>query len=95
MKFLNKNLLILLIVLVLGVFAAYTANSYINKRISSVEAALKLGEGRTRVVVAKQDLPLGTLITPEVVAVRNIPKKYTHADGITPETFDAARWRTV
>ena len=90
MKFLNKNVLILLIALVLGVFAAYTANSYINKRISSVEAALKLGEGRTRVVVAKQDLPRGTLITPEVVAVRNIPKKYTHADGITPETFDAA-----
>ena len=90
MKFLNKNVIILLIALILGAFAAYTANSYIRSRITSAEAALKHGDSRTRVVVAKQDLPRGTLITPEVVAVRNIPKKYTHADGITPATFDAA-----
>ena len=87
MKLLNKNWLVLIAALILGGFAVYASKAYISNRIAKAEAALKRNEEVVKVVVAKQDMPRGSRVTAETVAVREIPKKFAHADAVTPDKF--------
>jgi len=43
----------------------------------------------TSVVVAKNDLPAGTKVNSESMAIRKVPAEYVNSDVVTPATFDA------
>lgn len=87
MKFAIKgSWLILLVALAIGGLAAFSVNRYIKGRVDQLEAQAK---GRkVRVVVPKEDLPKGTVLTAKLVAVREIPTEYAHTNAITPDQFD-------
>lgn len=87
MKFAFKgSWLILLVALVIGGFAAFGVNRYIKGRVDQLEAQAK---GRkVRVVVPKEDLPKGTVLTSKLVAVREIPMEYAHTNAVTPDQFE-------
>jgi pilus assembly protein CpaB len=87
MKFAIKgSWLILLVALGIGGLAAFGVNRYIKGRVDQLEAQAK---GRkVRIVVPKEDLPKGTVLTAKLVAVREIPTEYAHTNAITPDQFE-------
>lgn len=73
---------------VLGIGAALLAMRYLNQRVAEIEAQGK--QAMRKVVVAKQDLQKGAALTPETVAVREVPAEWAHSGAISPAQFDRA-----
>ena len=89
----NKSFLVLIVSVVLGLVAALVARSYMSNRIEEIESGHK---GKLiEVVVAKADLERGAILTPETVAIRQIPLDFAHEQAITPATYDAAAGETL
>jgi len=89
----NKSFLVLIVSVVLGLVAALVARSYMSNRIEEIESGHK---GKLiEVVVAKADLERGAILTPETVAIRQIPVDFAHEQAITPATYDAAAGETL
>lgn len=86
MKFaINRSWLILGTAVLIGVVAAYGVNRYIKGEVDQLEARSK---GKTiKVVVPKDDLPKGTVLTANLVAVRDIPAEWAHSNAISPDQF--------
>jgi pilus assembly protein CpaB len=82
----NKNWIVLLAALSVGGLAAFGAKNYLSGQMAEIEAREK-NKAMVQVVVAKTDLPKGSPLTAETVAVRSIPKEWTHSGAITPEQF--------
>jgi pilus assembly protein CpaB len=85
----NTNWLFLIGALVLGGGAVYLSNSLLTSRITEIEEEAKRGKQMVQVVVAKRDLERGEPMTPENVAVRQVPKEFSHESAIKPNQFDA------
>jgi pilus assembly protein CpaB len=82
----NKNWIVLLAALGVGGLAAFGAKNYLSSQMAEIEAREK-NKAMVQVVVAKSDLPKGSPLTAETVAVRAIPKEWVHSGAITPEQF--------
>lgn len=82
----NKNWIVLLAALGVGGLAAFGAKNYLSGQMAEIEAREK-NKAMVQVVVAKSDLPKGSPLTAETVAVRAIPKEWVHSGAITPEQF--------
>lgn len=82
----NKNWIVLLTALGVGGLAAFGAKNYLSGQMAEIEAREK-NKAMVQVVVAKSDLPKGSQLTAETVAVRAIPKEWVHSGAITPEQF--------
>lgn len=85
----NKNWFILLAALGVGGLAAMSTKNYIAQKIESIEAKDK-DKAMVKVVVAKQDLDKGSVLSGENMATRDIPKEWVHSDAITPDQFNRA-----
>ncbi|GAA4014526.1 Flp pilus assembly protein CpaB [Actimicrobium antarcticum] len=89
----NKTWVILGIALSIGVLAALAARSFLSDRIASIEAR---GKGPTvAVVVAKRDMPKGTLLTADNVAVRPVPQEFAHSVAVLPTQFDRIEGQSI
>lgn len=82
----NKNWIVLMAALGVGGLAAFGAKNYLSGQMAEIEAREK-NKAMVQVVVAKSDLPKGSPLTAETVAVRAIPKEWVHSGAITPEQF--------
>jgi pilus assembly protein CpaB len=82
----NKNWIVLLAALGVGGLAAFGAKNYLSGQMAEIEAREK-NKAMVQVVVAKSDLPKGSPLTAETVAVRAIPQEWVHSGAITPEQF--------
>ena len=69
---------------IFGVSAGFGSHSYIQSRITAIEAANSHVEF-VRQVVPNQDMPRGARLTTESVAVRSVPKEWAYADALTPD----------
>lgn len=85
----NKNWIVLVSALGVGGLAAWGANSYLGKQMAEIEAR-ENNKAKVQVVVAKTDLPKGSPLQPDNMAVRSIPKEWTHSGAITPDQFSRA-----
>lgn len=85
----NKNWLILLAALGVGGLAAMSTKNYIAQKIESIEAQDK-DKTLVKVVVAKDNLEKGSVLSSQNMATRDIPKQWVHSDAITPEQFNRA-----
>lgn len=84
---LNKNVLLLVGALVLGLVAALLAVSYIQKRVDSATAALATGNAMVSVVVPNRGMDIGELVTENDLVVREVPEDLVPADAVTPESY--------
>ncbi len=83
---LKRAWVVLGVAIVIGVLAALAARNYLHGRIADLEARAR-GKNMN-VVVAKRDLPKGTRLSTENVAVRPIPADYAHSNAVLPEQYD-------
>jgi pilus assembly protein CpaB len=90
----NRSWLILGTALVIGGVAAFGVNRYIARQVADIEGRGK--DAKTvKVVVPKQDLPKGTVLTSALVAQREMPAEWAHSNAITPEQFDRIENQTL
>ncbi len=85
----RKNWIVLAVALALGGLAAYTASNYLAERMAQIDARAT-DVDTVQLLVAKTSLPAGTSITPDTVAVREIPRPWAHSGAITPDQFSRA-----
>jgi pilus assembly protein CpaB len=71
-----------------GVVAAFAAKGYLSQELAAEKAKLSPKTPMVRVVVAKQELPKGTVISMENLAVRAIPKDFVAGSAIAPERIE-------
>lgn len=81
----NRSMAMLVVALLAGLFAAWAAQQHIQGRILQIEAQSKVPTAQR--VVAAYDLPLGTKLGPEHIAVRQFPAGMISSDSIAPERF--------
>lgn len=85
----NKNWVILIVALAVGGLAAYGTKNYIKNKVDDIEA-LNKSKLMVKVVVAKQALEKGEVLSPKNVATREVPQEWAHSGAITPSEFSRA-----
>lgn len=85
----RKNWLILVLALFLGAAAAVGASRYLSQRMAEIEARGKDSD-TVRLVVAKTNLAGGATLSPDTVAVREVPRAWAHSGAITPDQYSRA-----
>jgi pilus assembly protein CpaB len=82
----NRTWALLLVALTIGGLAAMSARSYLTRQMEAIEATAK---GKTvTVIVAKQDIPKGEVLSAENMALRPIPAEFAHSVALSPEDFE-------
>lgn len=82
---LSRSIVMLLIALAAGLLAAWAAQQHIQGRIRQLELEAKVPMAQR--VVAAFDLPVGTQLAAEHIAVRQMPAALVPSDSIAPERF--------
>lgn len=90
---LSRSIVMLLIALAAGLLAAWTAQQHIQGRILQIENDAKVPMAQR--VVAAFDLPVGTQLATEHIAVRQIPSALAPSDSVTPERFSSLVGHTL
>ena len=88
LKRVPRNLIILAVASLFGLGAAWLAARYLEERATEIELRQQGQMGHA--VVAKTDLAVGTPLTRDLVAVREVPVEWLHSSAITPEQFERA-----
>lgn len=81
----NRTSAMLLLALAAGLCAAWAARKHIQNRIEQIEAQAKVPTAQR--VVAAYDLPAGTKLTADHIAVRQFPAGTVSSDSVSPERF--------
>lgn len=84
----SKTAIVLIVAIGIGLLAAFGARHYFRARIAQIES--EAGDRMVSVVVAKADLPKGSVLSSATVAVRPVPRDYVHGSAIRPEDFSQA-----
>lgn len=92
---LNKNALLLLGALALGLVAAVLSISYVQKRVDLATAALEAGNRRVPVVVPARYLDIGEIVTESDLSVREVPEDMLPADAVLPTEYEGILNRMV
>lgn len=82
----NKTWIVLGVALAIGLLAAWGARSYLSSQMAAIEARGK--SDTVNVVVAKNKLQKGDVISSASVAVRAVPANYAHSNALLPNQFD-------
>ena len=77
----KKALIIIFFAILSGIISVFLVNQY----IKSQEDALYRGMEMIPVIVAVRDIESGTHLQAELLAKRNIPRKYVHGNTVSPE----------
>lgn len=89
-----RSVVILGVALVIGGAAAFGVNRFIQRQVAELETRNK--PARTvRVVVPKEDLPKGAVISAEKVAVREVPAEWAHSNAVSPDQFDSVEAQSL
>jgi pilus assembly protein CpaB len=83
---LNKTWVVLGAAIVIGALAALGARKYLSSEMAAIEARGK-GE-QVNVVVAKEKMQKGDVLSAATVAVRGVPSDYAHSSALLPDQFD-------
>jgi pilus assembly protein CpaB len=85
----NRGTLLLIGAAGFAVLAVFAAKNYLGQQVALEKARLQPKQVMIDVVVAKADLPRGSLIEQSNMAVRSIPKAYVVSGSVEPERFDS------
>ena len=84
----QRTMLTLLAAAAFGVLAVTGARGYIAERLAIEHERLNPQRPMIEVVVAKRDLPPGTPVDAETMAVRQMPVEFAPGGAIRPESFE-------
>jgi pilus assembly protein CpaB len=83
----NRSWVIMLGALVFGGIAVFASSRYISTTISKEKARLAPNIEQVDVVVAKTDLERGSLVGPDSMAVRKMPREFVPGTAVLPDEF--------
>jgi len=83
----QRSWVLLIVALGLGGLSAFGVKRYIEQHVAEVEERSK-AQSTVQVLVPKSDLVKGAILSPEVVAVREVPSMWAHSNALTPAQFD-------
>lgn len=86
---LDARWLMLAVAMLAGGLAAWAAQHHIRTLAAQIEAGAR--QPTRQVVVAASDLPAGSRLVFEAVAVRDIPLEWLPAEALLPEAFEAVQ----
>lgn len=89
----DKTWLTLGAALLIGLVTAFVARDYLRRQIAALEAGA--ARKSTALLVAKNDLAAGDVLSVDSVAVRQIPRDYAHSNAITPDDFERIEGQSV
>lgn len=89
----GKSWIVLGVALGIGTVAALATRSFLTHQVEAIEA--RANGRKVAVVVAKGDLPKGTLLSAATLAVREIPADYAHSAAVAPENFERIDGQTL
>lgn len=92
---LNKNVIMLILSLSLGVGGVYLTKDYIEKKVNYYKSQFEKTEEMVALVVPNRNIQRGTVITLRDFSVRKIPVKYAHKNAVTEPTFSTAAGQRV
>lgn len=79
----NKNVMALLLAIGFGVVGAFGLKKVFDFQLSRAKS-----DGQTvQYVVASKDIEAGTAISMDIVAVRSVPAKWAHSNGVTADSY--------
>lgn len=90
----NKTTFAFIFAIVLGLIGVYSANDWIDDRISTMEAEMRAKNEHVKVVVPTRDIAKGERLRASDMAVREIPIAYIDRSSITPDKFEVAVGQT-
>lgn len=79
--------------LAIGLSTALIARGYLNRQMQAIDARSR--SETQGVLVAKQDLAKGTVLSRATVAVRDVPKDYVQSSALVHADFDRIAGRTL
>jgi pilus assembly protein CpaB len=85
----NRGTLLLIGAGGFALLAVFAAKNYLGQQVALEKARLQPNQAMVDVVVAKADLPRGSLIEASTMAVRSIPKAYAVSGSVAPDRFDS------
>ncbi|MEW8085352.1 MAG: Flp pilus assembly protein CpaB [Candidatus Thiodiazotropha endolucinida] len=91
----NKNVIMLIISVALGVGGVYLTKDFIEKKVNYYKSQLEKTEEMVALVVPNRNIQRGTIVTLRDFSVRRIPAKYAHKNAVTESTFGTATGQRV
>jgi pilus assembly protein CpaB len=91
----KRRLALLALALVMAALAAFLVKVYLERKAAELEANYIDRTEKTRVVVAKRNLPEGTRVRIEDYAVRPIPTDMIPPDAIMPQDIERAEGQNL
>jgi pilus assembly protein CpaB len=85
----NRGTLLLIGAGGFAILAVFAAKNYLGQQVALEKARLQPNQAMVDVVVAKADLPRGSLIEASTMAVRSIPKAYAVSGSVDPDRFES------
>ncbi|WP_084493583.1 Flp pilus assembly protein CpaB [Brackiella oedipodis] len=92
-NFNKKSVIVLVLALGAGVLAAWSAQQYISAKIAKLEQDAQVKTVPR--IVAAYDLPVGTKLSADHVAVRQIPVPWIISGSISPEEFNKIKGQVI
>lgn len=83
--FINRSSIMLAFAILAGVFAAWAARQHIQGRVALLESQARVPEVER--IVAASDLPAGTRIETDHLAIRSFPASVVPSDSLMPARF--------
>ncbi|MDO4904523.1 MAG: Flp pilus assembly protein CpaB [Lautropia sp.] len=86
----HRNVLLMGAALVCGGIAVYAGSRYVNEQVQQERLRLAPPVQQTvDIVVARQDLDKGEVISADTMALRSVPAEFVPSHAVLPEQFDA------
>lgn len=79
----------------LGILCFLGANYYMHNYLSQAETRLQGGYKTRQVIVAKVEVPAGSVLSEENLAARSIPERYLSSTSVAPDALDTVRGQKV
>jgi pilus assembly protein CpaB len=93
----RKTLVLALAGGALGLAASVMAYHYLEREEAQLRDQIKEEQGRNQiaVVVAKADLPVGTTVSVNNMATRQVPRDYVYPETVLPAAFESVTGQTL
>lgn len=84
----SKNIVLVSGAIGLGLVCFFGANYYLRNYLSDAEARLAATYKTSKIIVAREEIKPGTILSSELLAARAVPQRFIPSNAIMPEELD-------